>query len=182
MLGLGRRSRLGIPILGIVVATAVAACSLAGRSPVVSPTPSSAAASALVATPKASPTSTASVAAGPPAAALAAEGGDPTDSQLGTYVSGDGGSDAPWLPGARVAVGSGEPLSVSFWPEATIATWSARSVPSTADGPADATALGQGDGRPRFTAPGPGTWTVEVHVVFANAAGNASFFWQLAVD
>jgi hypothetical protein len=182
MLGLSRRSPLGTSILEIVVATAVAACSVASRPPVASPTPSSVAASVPMATAQASTGANASIAAGPPVAALAAEGGDPTDGQLGTYTWGDGGSDAPWLPGARMAVGSGEPLSVSFRPESTIETWAARAVPSTADGPADATPLGQGSGRPRFSAPQPGTWTVEVHVVFANAGGKASYFWQLAVD
>ena len=40
------------------------------------------------------------LASSPPTAALAVEGGDPTDGQLGTYTWGEGGSDAPWLPGA----------------------------------------------------------------------------------
>jgi hypothetical protein len=42
--------------------------------------------------------------------------------------------------------------------------------------------LGQGSGTPRFEAPEPGTWTVEVRVVFEKGAGTASYFWQLAVD
>jgi hypothetical protein len=182
MMGLIRRSPLRTSILGIVVVTAVAACSLASRPAAVSSAPSWVAASFPVATPKASTMANASIAAGPPAAALAAEGGDPTDGQLGTYTWGDGGSDAPWLPGTRMAVGSGEPLTVSFLPETAIEAWAARAVPSTADGPAGATALGQGAGPPRFAAPAAGTWTVEVNVVFANAAGKASYFWQLGVD
>jgi hypothetical protein len=183
-----RRSPLGPAILATVVVIAVAACSLAGAATGVAPTPSPVVAASLPVTtqsPATSPSGSVaagSVAAGPPIAALAAEGGDPTDGQLGTYTWGDGGSDAPWLPGAPMAVGSGEPLTVSFRPETTIETWSARAVPSTADGPADATVLGQGSGEPRFAALGSGTWTVEVHVVFANAAGQASYFWQLAVD
>ena len=181
---LSSRSSPWIASVGLVIVSAVAACSIPARPTVLSPSSSPVAATAVPATPSGEGSNAAggTIAAVPPAAALAAEGGDPTDGQLGTYVWGDGGSDSPWLPGTRIAVGSGEPLAVSFRPESTIATWSARSVPSTADGPADATALGQGSGRPRFMAPEPGTWTVEVHVVFANAAGNASYFWQLAVD
>ena len=173
-----------IASVGLALVSAVAACSIPAGPSGLSSSPSPVGASALPATSSADQSISAdgTIAAGPPAAALAAEGGDPTDGQLGTYVWGDGGSDGPWLPGARMAAGSGEPLTVSFRPETTIATWSARSVPSTADGPADAMALGQGEGRPRFMAPEPGTWTVEVHVVFANADGNASYFWQLAVD
>jgi hypothetical protein len=178
-----RRSRIGTAILEIAVVTALAACSVADgprdRSPTASPM-------ATTPVPIATPNATASAnelsAAAPPIAALAAEGGDPTDGQLGTYTWGDGGSDAPWLPGARKAVGSGEPLTVSFRPVAPIETWSARAVPSTAGGPAGATTLGQGSAAPRFIAPAAGTWTVEVHVVFGNAAGAASYFWQLAVD
>jgi hypothetical protein len=121
-------------------------------------------------------------ASGPPLAQLAAEGGDPTAGQLGTYTWGDGGSDAPWLPGARISVGSGEPLTVTFTPTARVGSWRARTVPSTSDGPAGAIVLGQGSGTPRFEAPEPGTWTVEVGVVFAKGDGTASYFWQLAVD
>jgi hypothetical protein len=183
MSGLIRRSPPGTAILGIAVVTAVAACSLAGGPPAVSPTPSPVIAPSIpVATESAATSKSDSIAADPPVAALAAEGGDPTDGQLGTYTWGDGGSDAPWLPGARMAVGSGEPLTVSFQPAITIEAWTARAVPSSADGPEGATALGQGSGPPQFMAPAAGTWTVEVHVIFANAAGKASYFWQLAVD
>jgi FtsP/CotA-like multicopper oxidase with cupredoxin domain len=167
--------------LALVVMAVLAACSTTAGPAAPATRPSHIVTTAIPATAPSSSVSTA-IGAGPPVAALSAEGGDPTDGQLGTYVWGDGGSDSPWLPGARVAVGSGEPLTVSFRPDTTIADWSARSVPATADGPAGATLLGEGSGRPRFSAPEPGTWTIEVHVVFANARGNASYFWQLAVD
>ena len=169
-------------LLGILVVTTVAACSLAGRPSAVSPAPPVIAPSVPVPSTSAPASAYASIAEGPPAAALAAEGGDATDGQLGTYTWGGGGSDAPWLRGARMAVGSGEPLSVAFRPETMIEAWTARAVPSTADGPERATALGQGAGLPRFRSPDAGTWTVEVHVTFPNAAGAASYFWQLAVD
>jgi hypothetical protein len=167
----------------IVVVTVVAACSIGGRPAAVSlsasaapsPSPSPVVADSSIPTGR-------QIVTGPPAAALAAEGGDATDGQLGTYAWGDGGSDAPWLHGERVAVGAGEPLIVRFRPETAIETWSARVVPASADGPAGASGLGQGSGQPRFAAPGAGTWTAEVRVVFANAAGEASYFWQLAVD
>ncbi|HEV8698146.1 MAG TPA: hypothetical protein VGQ89_10680 [Candidatus Limnocylindrales bacterium] len=169
--------------LAVILVVAAACSTTVGPTAPARP-PSPVVATVVPATMPPSPSGSASgaIGAGPPVAALTAEGGDPTDGQLGTYVWGDAGSDGPWLPGARMAVGSGEPLTVSFRPDAEIARWSARSVPATADGPADATPLGQGSGRPGFTAPDPGTWTVEVHVVFANTAGNASYFWQLAVD
>jgi len=79
-------------------------------------------------------------------------------------------------------VGSGEPLSVTFRPDVPVASWSARYVPTTASDPAGARPLGDGTGHPRFAAPDPGTWTVELHVAFASGLGKASYFWQLAID
>jgi hypothetical protein len=177
MLGLNHRSTPRGTSLAMIVVITLAGCSLRGGTTAVPMSPSP---SQIVADPTKEASRT--IAAGPPVAALAAEGGDPTDGQLGSYTWGDGGSDAPWLPGTRTAVGAGEPLTVTFRPEATIRSWSARAVPAASGGPKGATALGEGSGRPRFMAPDGGTWTVEVHVVFANPAGQASYFWQLAVD
>jgi hypothetical protein len=183
--------------LAVAVVIAIASCSTAAR-PTASIQPSATLAAATLA-PTTLPPATAALpgstgsarastatdqptASGPPLARLAAEGGDPTAGQLGTYTWGDGGSDSPWLPGARIAVGSGEPLTVTFATTPRVGSWRARAVPSTSDGPAGAIVLGQGSGTPRFEAPEPGTWTVEVRVVFAKGAGTASYFWQLAVD
>lgn len=118
---------------------------------------------------------------GPPVGQLAAEGGDPVTGQLGTYTWGDGGSDSPWLPGAPIDVGAGEPLAVSFPSPIRVATWRARAVPSGADGPAGASILGEGTGAPAFGAPAAGSWTAEVHVVFDGGVGDASYFWRLEV-
>ena len=117
----------------------------------------------------------------PPAARLAAEGGDPVTGQLGTNVWGGQGSDSPWLPGAAIAVGRGEPLTVTPKPAADIASWTARIVPADSSGPEGATPLGEGSGTPRFAAPKRGAWTLEVHLVFADDAGDASYFWRLDV-
>jgi hypothetical protein len=152
-----------------------------GTTPSSAATPASATPSAAIATPSA-PRSPDAAADGPPVAMLAAEGGDPVDGQLGTYTWGGSGSDAPWLHGVRVAIGAGEPLNVAFRPPVAVDSWRARVVPASADGPAGARLLGYGLGDPLFGAPEAGTWTVEVHVVFAGGAGNASYFWQLAVD
>jgi hypothetical protein len=171
-----------VAMLALVLGAVAAGCAVTARpagsvaaSAAVAPSP---AATAAVSSPAPDPT----VAAGPPRAELAAEGGDPTEGQLGTFVWGDGGSDSPWLRGSRVAVGSGEPLGVTFRPDVPLATWSARYVPATASDPAGARPLGDGTGHPRFAAPAPGTWTVELHVAFASGLGKASYFWQLAID
>ena len=118
---------------------------------------------------------------GPPAARLAAEGGDSVTGQLGTYVWRNAGSDSPWLPGAPISVGAGEPLTVMVDQAIGVTSWRARAVPANADGPDGATLLGQGAGDPAFQAPGPGSWTVEVHIVFEAGAGDASYFWRLDV-
>lgn len=118
----------------------------------------------------------------PPDALLAAEGGDPVVGQLGTYVWLETGSDSPWLPGAPLAVGIGEPLTVTLVPDGAIRAWAARYVPAAAGGPDGATTLGEGAGSPRFDAPGPGAWTVEVLVEFTPGVGDARYFWRLEVE
>ena len=167
----------------VLAIAAVAAC--AGSAPPPSPTdprptPSSSATSP--SPPTSQPPTTEAPADGPPAARLAAEGGDPVTGQLGSYVWGDAGSDSPWLPGAPISIGTGEPLTVTFDPAIAVGTWRARVVPAAADGPAGASMLGQGAGDPGFAAPAPGSWTVEVHVAFVGGRGDASYFWRLDVS
>jgi hypothetical protein len=118
----------------------------------------------------------------PPTAALAAEGGDPVTGQLGTYVWAGGGSDSPWLKGALIAVGVNEPLTVAFQPAIDVVGWTVRFVPSSASDPAGARSLGTGADVPRFEAPEAGSWTIEVHVDFADGAGNASYFWLVTAS
>ena len=118
----------------------------------------------------------------PPDASLVAEGGEPVVGQLGTYLWGDGGSDSPWLPGAPMRVGGGEPLSVTLRPAAGLARWVVRAVPAAADGPAGAIRLATGSGPPRFVPPGAGSWTIELAVEFAGGRGSASYFWRLDVN
>ena len=118
---------------------------------------------------------------GPPQAQLTAEEGDPVMGQLGTYVWHGEGSDSPWLPGAPMAVGEREPLSMTFARPVDVTAWQARTVPAGADGPAGANAIGDGTGIPTFAAPTSGAWTLEVHVVFGDDAGDASYFWRLDV-
>jgi hypothetical protein len=142
---------------------------------------------ATIASASASPTAVVAVSPGtpgevPPSASLAAEGGDPVTAQLGTFTWRDTGSDSPWLPGAPIAVGAGEPLTVTLEPAFDIESWRTRLVPATADGPAGAVTLGQGSGPLVFATPAPGAWTIEVAVVFADALGDASYFWRLEVS
>ncbi len=172
-----------------VAAIAVMAAALVGCSPATAPTPVTAQPGTTIqpttAVPSpsvADPSPTAAGLDAPPDATLAAEGGDPVTGQLGTYVWLQTGSDAPWLPGAPIAVGSGEPLTMAFIPPGDITTWRARYVPSNAGDPTGALSLGEGSGEPGFSAPGPGSWTVEVAVEFAAGAGSASYFWRLEVE
>jgi hypothetical protein len=118
----------------------------------------------------------------PPDALLSAEGGDPVAGQLGTFVWLGTGSDSPWLPGAPLAVGAGEPLTVSLSPDGLIRAWTARFLLAGAPGPVGARSLAEGTGAPTFAAPGPGVWTVELNVEFAPGVGNASYFWRLEVE
>lgn len=118
----------------------------------------------------------------PPDALLAAEGGDPVTGQLGTYIWLESGSDSPWLPGAPLAVGSGEPLTLTLAPDGDVRAWRARYVPADRPGPEGAVSLGEGTGMAAFDTPGAGAWTVEVFVEFAAGVGDASYFWRLEVE
>ncbi len=156
----------------LVIGCAVDPAPRPSPTPLPSPTPT------ISGTPTAAP---ADALAGPPAASLAAEGGDPVAGELGTYLWLDGGSDAPWLTGAPIQVGSGEPLAVSLVPSVPIETWRARYVPAPASGPDGAVSLGSGVGDVRFDAPGVGRWTVEVLIGFGDGLGSASYFWLVEV-
>jgi hypothetical protein len=117
----------------------------------------------------------------PPDGLLSAEGGDPVRGQLGTFVWLGGGSDGPWLPGAPIAVGAGEPLTVGFEPDGDVASWRARYVAADQADPFGARPLGDGLGAPAFPAPMAGSWTAEVVVTFQAGVGSASYFWRLDV-
>ena len=184
-----RAGRSAAPLASIVL-IALAACAGSTDAPGVSlstgpesvPASSSPVGSAVVA----SETTLASSATSampdhPPVARLRAEGGDPVAGQLGTYVWGSGGSDSPWLRGAPLVVGAGEPLSLALSPAIGLAGWRARYVPDTSPDAAGAIELGEGGGAVTFTAPPAGRWTVEVALRFGGGIGSASYFWRLDV-
>lgn len=166
-----------------VVAVVAATIIVVGCGPAITP-PSATPPSATPSAPSPTATPPPSIAGrdAPPDAILAAEGGDPVTGQLGTYVWFGTGSDSPWLTGAPLTVGSGEPLSLRVVPEGRIATWEVRDVPAAAGGPEEARTIAKGTGAPAFEAPGPGTWTVEVTLDFAGGAGRAAYFWRLKVE
>jgi hypothetical protein len=172
-------------VAATIIAVVVLGCGPAFTPPSAAP-PSAAPPSATsAAMPTAAPIPPSPTLAGrdaPPAALLAAEGGDPVTGLLGTYVWFGTGSDAPWLPGAPLTVGGGEPLRLSVVPEGRIATWEVRDLPAGAGGPEEARTIAKGTGAPAFAAPGSGTWTVEVTLEFAGGAGRAAYFWRLQVE
>lgn len=166
-------------VLGVAMLAAIAVACGAGGSPGGGPTrtPSPVASGS-----PPGPSPTAAGRDAPPDAFLAAEGGDPVGGQLGTYVWLDTGSDSPWLPGTPLAVGAGEPLTLTLDPDGEIVAWTARLVPAGAVGPAGARTLGEGSGSPAFEAPEAGTWSLQVFLRFGPVAGEASYFWQLEVE
>jgi hypothetical protein len=166
-----------------VVAVVATTIIVVGCGPAITPprpTPPSATSSAP--SPTATPPPSIAGRDAPPDAVLAAEGGDAVTGQLGTYVWFGTGSDSPWLTGAPLTVGSGEPLSLKVVPEGRIATWEVRDVPAAAGGPEEARTIAKGTGVPAFEAPGPGLWTVEVTLDFDGGAGRAAYFWHLKVE
>ncbi len=118
----------------------------------------------------------------PPDATLAADGGDAVTGQLGSFIWGDGGSDSGTLPGAPVAVGASEPLTIGLVPLTGVATWAAALTRIDPDGTGVAP-IGIEEGPPpmTLTAPGAGTWRLVVTVRFADHAGSATYTWRLDV-
>ena len=118
----------------------------------------------------------------PPQATLAAEGSDPVTGALGSFTWGDGGSDSPWLPGAPIAVGSGEPLTVHLPAGVPVKDWKAVRVPAgSADG-IRAVAIADDTTTPiAFRAPGPGTWSTQLVVTFGEGLGSATYYWAVTV-
>ena len=117
----------------------------------------------------------------PPSATLAADGGDPVAGQLGSYAWRDGGSDSPWLPGAPIAVGAGEPLTVTVDDGVPVAAWTARRVPAGTTNGVGAIALGAGSGAVAFAAPDAGSWSIQVDIQFGDDLGSAAYYWRLDV-
>jgi hypothetical protein len=177
-----------LALAGAVVACAGPTSSPTGTAAVMTASPVRATAAPTTASPPtpAPPTEasvpSAALLGSPPIARLAVEGGDPVDGQLGTYTWGGGGSDSPWLPGAPIEAGAGEPMEVTFEPVVGISAWRGRIVPGAAGGPAGATVLAEGSGPVRFGAPPAGAWTLEVQVTFAAGMGTASYAWALTVS
>ena len=168
----------------VVLATVVAGCARGSTSsPTASATP---AASPLLMTPSAgtspddAPTASPTAGALPPDASLAAEGGDPVVGQLGSFTWGDGGSDSPWLPGAPIRVGAGEPLAVTLDDGTPIAGWTAVRAPARSTNGFGAVAAGDGTGRIGLAVAETGRWTVALTVEFA-AGGSATWYWQVDV-
>jgi hypothetical protein len=115
----------------------------------------------------------------PPAASLSAEGGEPVAGQLGSFTWRGGGSDSPWLPGSAISVGAGEPLTVLLADGVGVVDWTARRVPAgTTDG-SGAIGLGSGPAPIAFSAPGVGSWSVQVTVRFAEGLGDAAYYWAI---
>lgn len=116
----------------------------------------------------------------PPDALLRVEGADPVAGQLGSYTFAGGGSDSPWLPGSPVTAAAGEPVTVGLADGSAVAGWAARRAPAGATSGTGATAIGDGEAAVAFSAPGPGSWTVEVTIRFATG-GSATYYWRLDV-
>jgi len=173
--------------IAVVLVAGAAGCGGTGSGPAaaVSPSvPASGAAAAATATvvPTMTPEPPAPSLAEPPAATLAAEGGDPVAGSIGSFTWGDGGSDSPWLPGAQITVGAGEPLTLTLAGDVPVTDWAVKRVPAgTADG-AGSVAVGAGSAAPiTFMAPGPGAWSVQVVVTFGEDLGSAAYYWELNV-
>jgi hypothetical protein len=101
---------------------------------------------------------------------------------LGSFTWDGGGSDSPWLPGAPIAVGAGEQLTLTMADGVPVKDWAAKRVPAGTTGGSGAIALGAGAASPMtFTAPAPGDWSVQLVVTFGDDLGSAAYYWAVTV-
>jgi hypothetical protein len=117
-----------------------------------------------------------------PAVTLTVEGGDPVTGELGSYTWGDGGSDAPWLPGAPITVGARETLTLSVEQDRPgVERWVVRYAPIDAGPSPDAIESDAGDGPAVFAPPPPGRWGLQLELWFEDGLGSAAYYWQIDV-
>jgi hypothetical protein len=169
--------------VSLVMAIVVAGCGPGSpAAPTVAGTPATATTPATPsgATPIASVFATPAPGSLPPDASLAAEGGDPIVGQLGSFTWADGGSDSPWLPGAPIGIGAGEPLRVTLADATPVGAWTAVRAPADSTTGAGAVAVGAGSGAIGFAIATPGRWTVAVTIGFVTG-GSATWYWQVDV-
>ena len=181
----------------VIATTLVTGCGVAGRATVegeagATPSPNASVDASLDPAPAATTSrppsalpdssAAASTTGRPPDAALSAEGGEAVVGELGSYTWADGGSDAPWLPGAPIDVGAREPLAVMIAGSPSIASWTVRKAAADSVGDAGARLLAEAtDGWPiAFPAPEPGAWTLQTTVRFAEG-GSATYYWRVDV-
>ena len=172
----------GIPRVAATVAILAAvasACHGCGSGPGPTRPASSDPPAATVATSALAPAATPR-AGDPPVGSIQVEGGDPVVGQLGTYSWAGGGSSSPWLPGAPIAVGAQEMLTVTVAPRVAITEWTARIAPAADQAGAQAVVIASGVGAPVLGAPTAGSWTLAVTVTFAGL-GSATYAWRLDV-
>ncbi len=169
--------------LALMLGALLAACSVGGP-----PTPSA----------TASPTASATVAEpaesfpAPPRASLQLADGSVHAGELGSVCYLDACGDSPWLPAAGLQTAglasAAEPLTVAIEDGFSFVQWSASYAAAEDTTGADVEPLTDGgaeDGPPlgevSFDAPPSGDWVVSVHLVYANGAGDGTYYWQVIV-
>jgi hypothetical protein len=121
-----------------------------------------------------------------PGAELSVDGGEPIPGELGTYVYGERGSDAPWLPATAldpVAAAPGAALEVKLSGGLGLAGGraifaAAADTEGTQPRGLEATSDGQ---RLRLVGPPAGSWVLSVEVDYPDGLGSGAYFWRLEV-
>jgi hypothetical protein len=165
-----------------VLAVALFAAACASAAPPASTTPRAGAQSP-------SPSNT-GAAGEPPSAFLAINGAGRHEGELGTYVYGGAGSDAPWLPARSldaIPIRSGDRLSVLLADGLLVGPWAATIAPAGDDQAERGRAFGRDEtvGGLRETvelpAPPAGSWVVMVNLEYGDGTGSGAYFWLVDV-
>ena len=121
--------------------------------------------------------------AAPPAVELIVEG-QPYAGTIGGYTWGTYSQSAPWRPATGlqpITVGAETTLSAVIAGQARMESWAARFADAADPIAVAVTPLDAGDGPALFVGPPTGDWVLELHVVYANEAGDGAYYWHLVV-
>ena len=117
----------------------------------------------------------------PPPAADLRSGGVEQPGVPGGYTWRGGSESAPWLPADALEAVTVSAGRVEIAIDPPVERWVARVADVADTTGASASPLASGDHEISFEAPASGHWVLAVEVVFASGAGDAAYYWEVAV-
>jgi hypothetical protein len=110
--------------------------------------------------------------------------GQPHAGIVGSYTWGTYTQGAPWHPATglqSISVSANGELTAELTGATRMDTWAARAADAADQFAETIRPLGSGAGTVAFFPPPAGDWVLELHVVYADGAGDGAYYWHLVV-